>query len=175
MTFIKATYTKKIAAAKASVRYIEHRPGQDGARITRALFGKDGTMTRQQAYQHIDDAAKAKRSNFYRIVISPDPKAEDAKRDLQLREITKQTMQTLEERLNISLHWVAAEHNDHAPNRHIHVVAVVPGKLLQTPDFQALRETATQACLEQRQERDHSQEQGRGEELELELQQDVSL
>ncbi len=170
MAIIKATYTKKITAAKASVRYIEHRPGQDGARMTRTLFGKDGTMERKLAYQKIDDAAKAKRSTFYRIVISPDAKAEDSQRDLQLQEITRRTMQTLEEQLKTPINWVAAEHADHAPLRHIHLVAVLPIKL-QVQDLESLRKTATQACLEQRQEHDllreqQKREQDEGEEWE---------
>ena len=28
--------------AKATIRYIEHRPGKEGAKITRTLFGRDG-------------------------------------------------------------------------------------------------------------------------------------
>src|SRR5947199_1892686 len=116
MAIVKATYTKSSAGAKASVRYIEHRPGQDGEKITRNLFGIDGLMGRWQAYQLIDEAEKG--SFFFRFVISPDPKAEDSEKDLFLREITEQTMQSLEERLQKPLQWVAAEHNDHAPHRH---------------------------------------------------------
>lgn len=170
MAIIKATFTKKITGAKASVRYIEHRPGQDGARASRILFGKEGTLTRQEAYQQMDAAARVKRCTFYRIVISPDQRTEDSQRDLKLPEVTSRTMQTLEEQVKMSIQWVAAEHVDHAPHRHVHVVAVVPRKL-EAHELQALRKTASQACLEQRQERDHLREQqGRGEEAELERQ-----
>ncbi len=62
-------------------------------------------------------------------------------------------MQALEERLNKQVHWVAAEHDDHAPHRHVHVVAIVPGRL-QVADFQALRASATAVCALQRKERD---------------------
>ena len=44
-------------------------------------------------------------------------------------------------------------HADHAPHRHVHIVAVVGGRL-QAQDFQLLRKTATEACLEQRRELD---------------------
>jgi hypothetical protein len=44
MAIVKATYTKSRTAAKAAIRYIEHRPGRDQAKITRTLFGSDGGM-----------------------------------------------------------------------------------------------------------------------------------
>src|SRR5436853_1092315 len=151
MAIVKATYTKSSGGAKASIRYIAHRPGQDGEKMTRNLFGSDGLMGRWQAYQMIDSAEKG--SVFFRFVISPDPKAEDTEKDLFLREITEKTMLSLEDRLQKPLQWVAAEHNDHAPHRHIHVVAVLPGRLYPH-DFQAMRTTATDASLEQRHQRD---------------------
>ena len=155
MAIVKATYTKSNAGAKASIRYMEHRPGKDHEKITRTLFGSDGLMGRWQAYQMIDSAEKG--SLFFRFVMSPDTKSEDTAKDLHLRDITEQTMQTLEERLKQQVQWVAVEHNDHAPHRHVHIVAVVAGRL-NVQDFQALRQTATEAALEQRHERDLARE-----------------
>ncbi|MCA1600930.1 MAG: transposase [Acidobacteria bacterium] len=151
MAIVKATYTRSRAGAKASIRYIEHRPGKDGDKITRTLFGIDGLMGRDQAYRLIDEAPKG--SIFYRFVVSPDPKKEDMRRDLHLREVTEKTMQALRDRLKQEVAWVAAEHDDHAPNRHVHVVAVVMGGL-HPRDFQAMRQRATEAALCQRQEHD---------------------
>ena len=51
MAIVKATYTKSSGGAKASIRYIEHRPGKDGEKVTRTLFGVDGLMGRWQAYR----------------------------------------------------------------------------------------------------------------------------
>lgn len=156
MAIFKATYTKRGEGAKASIRYIQHRPGKEGAKVTRTLFGSDGLLGRWQAYQMIDDAEKG--SVFFRFVISPDPQKEDSEQDLHLREITERTMNTLEKRLQKGVSWVAVEHADHAPHRHVHVVAVVPGRL-QVQDFQVLRQTATEAALLQRKERDLAREQ----------------
>src|SRR6266700_4022696 len=162
MAIVKAKYTKSRGGAKATIRYIQHRPGKEKTRITRTLFGIDGAMGRWQAYRMIDEAEKG--SLFFRFVISPDPKQEDTKRDLHLREVTEKTMQILEDRIHKPVSWVATEHNDHAPHRHVHVVAVVKGKL-ESQDFLALRQTATEACLQQRHERDlvKEKEQGREE------------
>jgi hypothetical protein len=91
-------------------------------------------------------------------VISPDQQTEDTYKDLYLQEITAQTMLHLEERLTKDVPFVAVEHDDHAPHRHVHILALVKGRL-NTQDFQALRETATEAALFQRQERDLPREQ----------------
>ena len=163
MAIVKNNYIKRgmgeKARAKATIRYIEHRTGKDGAKITRTLFGNDGIIERQHAYRMIDEAEAG--SIFFRFVISPDPKGEDGKRDLHLREVTEKTMLSLEERLHKQVQWVAAVHADHAPHRHVHVVAVIPGRL-SAQDFQALpkvlRVAATEACLDQRQELDLMQE-----------------
>src|ERR1051326_5967074 len=151
MAIVKATYTKSSKGAKASIRYIEHRPGKDNEKINRTLFGMDGAMGRWQAYAMIDEAEKG--SFFFRFVISPDPKTEDTEKDLFLREITEQTMLSLEDRLQREVQWVASIHDEHAPHRHVHIVAVVPGKL-QVQDFQSMRRTATETGLAQRHERD---------------------
>src|SRR5712691_11075997 len=155
VAIVKANYTKKAGAAKASIRYIEHRPGKDGERISRALFGSEGRMGRDEAYSLVDEAKEG--SVFFRFVISPDPAREDTERDLSLRDVTERTMQTLEQRLGKQVSWVAAVHDDHAPHRHVHVVAVVDGRL-QKHDFPALTQAATQASLEQRQELDVARE-----------------
>ncbi len=150
MAIVKASYTTIPAGAKASIRYIEHRPGKDGDKITRNLFGIDGLMGRDQAYRLIDEAEEG--SMFYRFILSPDPKQEDTRRDLHLRDMTEKTMQTLMARLKQEVAWVAAEHDDHAPNRHVHVVAVVKRRL-HPRDFQAMRQRATEAALFQRKQR----------------------
>ena len=98
------------------------------------------------------DAAK-KGSVFFRIVISPDAQIEDTRSDLYLWQITEQTMLTLEERLNIHVPFTAVEHNDHTGNRHVHLLACLKGRI-EKGDLKALREAATEAAMQQRQERD---------------------
>lgn len=166
MGIVKATYTRKVGNAKASVRYIENRPGRDGAKIHRTLFNADGKVEKGEAYAMIDQAAKG--SYFFRFVISPDPKAEDSGKNLSLREITERTIQSLEDRFQRPLQWVAAVHADHAEHRHIHTIAIVPERL-QVRDFQRMRSAATEEALEQvrhldltREAHERSQEQGEG-------------
>jgi hypothetical protein len=155
MAVVKANYVKKgegeRGRAKATIRYIQHRPGKDKERITRNLFGIDGSMGRWQAYGLVDDAPKGR--YFYRFVVSPDPETEDKPRDLPLREIIESTMQTLEERLQQHIQWVAAVHDDHTDKRHIHALAMVKGRL-KREDLDALIKTATLEAQLQRGARD---------------------
>jgi hypothetical protein len=151
MAIIKASYTRTGGNAKASVRYIENRPGKGGAKLRRSLFTAEGKVERGDAYTMIDQAAKD--SYFFRLVISPDPKSEDSDKQLSLRELTEQTMLCLEDRFQHPVQWVAAIHADHADHRHVHAIAIVP-KRLQVPDFQRMRSAATEEALAQRRQLD---------------------
>ncbi len=166
MAIIKANYTLKGGSAKASVRYIENRPGRDGAKLRRTLFNADGKVERREVYTMFDQADK--HSYFFRLVISPDPQREDKDKNLSLREITERTIQSLEDRFQQPLQWVAAVHADHTDTRHIHAIAIVPERL-NVRDFQRMRSAATQEALEQRhqlelarEQRERSQEQSEG-------------
>jgi hypothetical protein len=145
--------------AKATIRYMQHRPGKDKEKTTRVLFGSDGLMGRWEAYRMIDEAAHG--SNFFRIIINPDVKTEDTKRDLNLRDVTARTMHELEERFHAPLTWVGVVHADHTPQRHIHALAIARERLLPV---HLMRQTATQACVEQRHERDLAQQKVREQE-----------
>lgn len=163
MAIVKTNYIKQgreeKARAKATIRYIQHRTGKAGATITRTLFGLDGAMGRQEAYRMIDEAEKG--SVFFRFVISPDPHAEDTQQDLRLRDVTETTMQALADHLHQQVSWVGAVHADHTPHRHVHVVAVVAGRL--TPQAfrslpQVVRRAATGESLTQRRHLDQGLE-----------------
>jgi hypothetical protein len=147
MAIIKANYTRKGGSAKASVRYIENRPGKDGAKLRRTFFTADGKMERGEAYTMIDQAAYG--SYFFRFVISPDPKTEDCDKQLSLRELTEQTMQSLEDRFQHPVQWLAVIHSDHTEHRHVHAIAIAPRRL-QVQDFQRMRSAATEEALAQR-------------------------
>ncbi|SRR6266487_1545702 len=153
MAVVKVSYTRSRRGAKASIRYITHRPGRDGMKMSRTLWGSDGSVAKRDAYGLIDRAGKG--SIFFRLAISPDPKIEDTRRDLHLRSITEATMNALEERAGREISWIAAVHADHAPHRHVHVLAIVQGRLDRS-DLHALIEGATGACGQQRIERDQA-------------------
>ena len=174
MAIVKANYVKRGSGeketAKASIRYMQHRSGKDGSKISRTLFNWDGAMERRDAYRMIDKAEQG--SIFFRFVISPDPKKEDTHNDLYLREVAERTMNTLEERVQNGVQWVAAVHDDHTDIRHVHVMAVVTGRL-QVQDFQAIRQSATQASLTQRRQLDLVLEQKSREREEAEWERSV--
>jgi hypothetical protein len=152
---IITSYTRNKKDAKRTVRYITHRPGKDQKQTTRTINGIDGVLEKHHAYQMIDAAGKG--TVFFRIVISPDPKKEDIKRDIYLWQITEHTMLKLEERLQKQVQFIAAEHNDHTDIRHVHVLACVKARI-EKPDIKALRDAATEASIFQRKERDLARE-----------------
>lgn len=167
MAIFKASYTRAGAVAKGNIRYIQNRPGRNGEKIIRTLYTWDGKIERADAYELIDAAPKG--SYFFRLVISPDPVKEDTYQDLYLRTLTEQTMRALEDQLHTSLQWIAANHQDHAPQRHLHVLAILPRKLTRE-DLFAGRSSATEAALEQRREQDRLLEQQKERGMEWERQ-----
>jgi hypothetical protein len=82
---------------------------------------------------------------------------EDTYKDLDMRQITITTMQSIEECVKTPVSWVAAVHDDHTDKNHVHALAAV-NRRLDTPELNRIREATTQACLEQRQELDRSRE-----------------
>jgi len=106
----------------------------------------------------VDAADKA--SFYFRMKICPDPKTEDTRRDLSLREVTENIMQTVEERLRKPVQWVAAEHDDHTAKRHVHVLALAKGRL-NRGDLKDIIQQATAVCLAQRRALDRTQEQAK--------------
>src|SRR5690348_13953375 len=104
-------------------------------------------LSKEQAYRMIDSAPRG--TIFYRIVVSPDPRAEDRYRDLTLAELTTDTLLALEERLGRQVQFVAAVHDDHSPNRHVHTLVLVHRRLTRA-DFRALRTGATRNARLQR-------------------------
>ncbi len=163
MAIVKASYTKNPAGAKAAIRYIAHRPTQEQERTSRPLWTTEGPLEKTEAYQLIDQAPAD--STFFRFAISPDPRREDGPRDLYLRSVTEATMEAVAERTGKLVAWVATTHADHAPHRHVHVVAVVQGRLSRD-DLRSLTDRATQECLEQRFARDAVREAQRAREEE---------
>ena len=159
MAVVRNTYIRRGKAgnprAKDAVRYMQHRPERAGERVTRPLFGPDGRWERVHGYHMIDEAPPG--THFYRMSINPDPATEDHHRDLDLRAVTERTIRRLEAIVDQPVLYIAAVHEAHAENRrHVYLLASVPRRL-NTPELKQLTLAATQACLEQRQEREPRQ------------------
>jgi hypothetical protein len=186
MAFVGTSFVKRgkvgNAKAKDTVRYIQHRAGKDGERVTRPLFTDDSPSTRLEAYQFIDEAPKG--TKFFTFIISPDPTTEDTHHDVDMRAITITTMQSVEEimrgqGITTPVVWVAAVHDDHTENNHVHALAAIQGRL-DKPDLKRLIDVTTAACLEQRRELDRAlerqaqtrEQEQQGWELEPRLQED---
>jgi hypothetical protein len=153
----KTSETRSRERAKATIRYIMHRP-ELGGKITRPLFtGEVGETQKLSAYQAIDQAPKGTR--FLRIAISPDPKREDTYRDLNLRVLTRKTVQALAEKYTgQNVQFFAAEHAGHTEKRHVNLLVLVPPGRISKEDWKTLRSAATRNAREQRRTLDQDQE-----------------
>jgi hypothetical protein len=69
MAIVRAKYSKSKSRTKAHIRYIEHRAGREGEKVKRELFGIDGVMNRQQAYQMIDEGEKGTAFSVLSLVL----------------------------------------------------------------------------------------------------------
>ena len=111
MAIVKAKYIRGKARIKAHLRYITHRRGMDGGRITRPLFGRDGALSKQQIYDMIDAASRG--AVFHKFVINFHPVKEDTRKDLNLWEITRKTLEHIKTQFGDSVPFVATIHDDH--------------------------------------------------------------
>ncbi len=93
----------------------------------------------------IDEAKRG--TLFYRLILSPDPSREDTDKDLDLTNLTLDTILALEERIGKQVQFAATLHDDHSNHRHTHLLVLVHGRRLTREDFKALRLEATTQAL----------------------------
>jgi len=120
---LRHTYTRSRDTARAGLRYYQLRPrGEDEP--PRSIFGRDGTMTRDEAYRLLDahqvggGAGGAQRGYLaHRLMLSPpaDRRPDD------LRALTRHVMAELARDRRQALHWVAVEHHN-TGHPHVHIV-----------------------------------------------------
>ena len=150
MAIVKARYVRGKDRIKAHLRYITHRRGIDGERMNRPLFGKDGALSKQQIYEMIDKARRG--AVFHKFVINFHPVKEDSRKDLNLWEITRKTLERIKTPFGDSVPFVATIHDDHTLLRHIHGFFIVEGKL-NKEEFRKIRGLWKVASAEARHQR----------------------
>jgi hypothetical protein len=151
---VKASYGRgkpAVGAAKAHVAYLVHRPDAWGNRQYRDLLGSLD-VDKQAAYEAVDRAG-ADGSYVYRVVLSPDPREQDADKTLDLRTWGEAVMAKAEAE-HPGLRWFAVEHQD-PDHRHVHVVALT-NERLDVDDFRQMRAAANDHAREHVRERNHS-------------------
>jgi hypothetical protein len=161
MAIVKVNYSRSIEHIKQHLRYIVHRPGKDREHMTRELFDTFDRRDKAHAYKLID---ATKHPLFFKIIINPDPKREDTRKDLDLQHLTRQTIAEMQRLIGRDdLPFVATIHNDHTPLRHIHAIAMVQGRIAKANFYQlkTLWKTATAEARSQRRSRDRVREHPR--------------
>jgi hypothetical protein len=150
MAIVKARYVRGKSRIKAHLRYITHRRGGEEERITRALFGRDGALSKLQAYDMIDAARRG--AVFHKFVINFHPVKEDTNKDLNLWEITQKTLEYIKTQYGQGLPFVATIHDDHTALRHVHGFFIVEGRL-NREEFKKIKELWKVASNEARRQR----------------------
>jgi hypothetical protein len=151
MAIVKAYFTRSSGKIKKTLHYIVHRPGREGEKLNRELFGHtEESIRMEDAYRRL---TAGEGMTFFHLKINFHPQREDTRKDLNLRDITRQSMMALEERLQRPIRFLAVEHNDHTPLRHIHAIVLVKlgrGERIGIEDWKACREVATEQARLQR-------------------------
>jgi hypothetical protein len=127
MAIVKSKYVRGKSRIKAHLRYITHRRGIEGERMTRPLFGKDDALSKLQIYEMIDAVRRG--AIFQKFVINFHPVKEDTRKDLNLWEITRKTLDHIKTPFGESVPFVATIHDDHTLLRHVHGFFIVNGRL----------------------------------------------
>ena len=127
MAIVKSKYVRGKSRIKAHLRYITHRRGLEGERMTRPLFGPDGALSKLQIYDMID--ATKRGAVYHKFVINFHPVKEDTRKDLNLWEITRKTLEHIKTKFGDSVPFVATIHDDHTLLRHVHGFFIVDGRL----------------------------------------------
>jgi hypothetical protein len=156
MAVVTLEYTRNKQEIKAHLKYFTHRAGRDGEKMTREIFTNMGETDKQEFYRQVEYAGRG--TAFFKFMINPDPKSEDSLKDLDLRHVTRRTINKMEKAVGRRLYFVATVHNaDHTPLRHVHGIFLVQGHLSKE-QFRALQEVArsesTRQALLQRRARD---------------------
>jgi hypothetical protein len=95
MAIVKAYFTRTKSEIKKTLGYIVHRPGKEGEKLNRELFGNfEESISKQDAYPFID---AQQGMTYFHLKINFHPKREDTRKDLNLRDITRQSIAALEE------------------------------------------------------------------------------
>jgi hypothetical protein len=127
MAIVKAKYVRGKARIKAHLRYITHRRGLDVGRITRPLFDRNGPLSKLQIYEMIDAVRPG--AFFHKFVINFHPTKEDTRKDLNLWDVTRKTLEQIKTQFGDSVPFIATIHDDHTLLRHIHGFFIVDGRL----------------------------------------------
>ena len=127
MAIMKSKYVRGKSRIKAHLRYITHRRGIDGERMSRPLFGREGALSKLQIYDMID--APNRGAVYHKFVFNFHPLKEDTRKDLNLWEITRNTLELIKTKSGDSVPFVATIHDDHTALRHVHGFFMVEGRL----------------------------------------------
>jgi hypothetical protein len=122
----------------------------EGEAVSRPLFGKEGALSKLQIYDMIDAAKRG--AVFHKFVINFHPLREDTRKDLNLWELTRKTLEQIKTQFGQAVPFVATIHDDHTALRHVHGFFIVEGRLSKE-EFGKIRGLWKVASFEARRQR----------------------
>lgn len=160
---VKHSYVKGTAGigkAKAHIRYIEHRRGEDRGEKRREFFNdeRDG-IKRQEIYERIDEQSR-NGVQIHKLILSP------GVQDVDLKQYTQETMREIGKEKGLDLDWYGVIHKN-TDHDHVHVVVMAQDKnghrvSFRKDDYRVLRETGDRYL-----EREHTYDRYLDREMEL--------
>lgn len=146
---VKASYTRSGGEAKASVRYMQHRADDRGERHPRQLFGREGELSRAEAYERIDQAQEQPgKVYFYRLVFNTGEGHADLSEEGR-QQWAREVMAHMEAQ-GVKVHdWVGVSHTDQGEHDHLHVLAAT-SRTLQKDELADLRTYSRESYDQQR-------------------------
>lgn len=126
-----------VKSSKQATRYAANRKGEEQRQGGREIYDRDGVISKDTAYQKIEQADQGGDRYHYRITLSHARTGEG----VDHHATTRETMQRLEERHAAqggAVTWHAVNHTDHTRHEHTHVIAVTDRRI-GTADFANMR------------------------------------
>lgn len=146
---VKTSYTRSAAEAKGSVRYMQHRQNDLGEREARPLFGREGELSRPEAYERLDRAGEVPgKTYFYRLALNPGEGHADLDEEGR-RAWAAEVMSRVEAQGVQVREWVGVSHTDQGEHDHVHVVAAL-SRTLQKDELADLRTYSRESYERQR-------------------------
>jgi len=114
----KNTGKRGSSSVKAHTKYMEQRKNELGEREKRELYNHENEIDRIKFFKEIDNINSTKGVLAHKLVISMDKDTRDAQ-NIDLKELTRRTINKYEQKNNCKLKWIACNHEGKNPHSHI--------------------------------------------------------
>ena len=116
----KNNSNKGSIAIKSHIKYIEQRVDEKGLAQQRELYNNENNISRIDFYNEMDKLPK-RGVLAHKLIISMD-RDTNKEQNIDLKELTRRTINIYEQKHNCKLNWIATNHEGKNPHSHIVVL-----------------------------------------------------